>query len=205
MPKPVRLLRFLQLLSHRRVVSLDTIKSVCGIPDRTVYRYLNAISEANIPVFYDRDRGGYCLTASVDMHLDDLTLQEVVLLITSLRLVQEHVNPAYQSELNQLIERLLSRQPFPVDSIAGDPNNNNLAEEPEPDFSQELSLALAQAAISEGKKLTLHLEQADSEGEIQVHIDEPVLSFDRDWGISGAGEGRFAVARLDEIARVLIK
>jgi predicted DNA-binding transcriptional regulator YafY len=205
MPKPVRLLKFLQLLSHRRVVSFETIKSVCGIPDRTVYRYLNAISEANIPVFYDRERGGYCLTAPVDMHLDDLTLQEVVLLITSLRLVQEHVNPAYRSELNQLIERLLSRQPFPVDSIAGDSNSNHPAEQAEPDFSQELSLALAQAAISEGKKLTLYLESADADGRTHLQIDEPGLSFDRNWGITGADTGSVAVAHLDEITQVVIK
>lgn len=205
MPKPVRLLKFLQLLSHRRVVSLEMIKSVCGIPDRTVYRYLNAISEANIPVYYDRERGGYRLTAPIDMHLDDLTLQEVVLLITSLRLVQDHVNPAYRSELSQLTERLVARQPFSADTIALDSQGSTAPAHPDPDFSQELSLALAQAAISEGKKLTLNLDRADSEGEIQVHIDEPVLSFDRDWGITGTGDGRFAIARLDEITRVLIK
>ncbi|MBK7143327.1 MAG: hypothetical protein IPH75_14730 [bacterium] len=51
------------MFSHRRAVSLKMIRETCGIPRRTAFRYLNAISEANIPIYFDRERGGYCLAA----------------------------------------------------------------------------------------------------------------------------------------------
>ncbi|MBK7143306.1 MAG: hypothetical protein IPH75_14625 [bacterium] len=205
MPKPARMLMILQLLSHRRVVSLETIKSVCKIPDRTAYRYLNAMSEANIPVYFDKVRGGYSLTAPIDMHLDDLSLQEIVLLVTSLRLVQDHVNSSYRAELNRLAEQLLARQPYSVDTVTGEKSDGDHPNQPIPDFSAELSLALAQAAIAEGKKLSVHLSVPDGEGRSVVMIEEPRLQFDRSWGVTGIGEEKPALARFEEIAQVKIE
>lgn len=204
MPKPDRLLLILQLLSHRRAVSLEMIMSSCGIPERTAYRYLSAISNANIPVYYDRERGGYTLARPVDIRLDDLTLQEMVLLVTSLRLVQQRVNAAYRTEFDLLISRVMSRQKysfgaFAMDSVTGE----DLAHDGQ-DLSEEISFALVQAAIAEGRKLAVHLPQSEGKGNVEVAIDEPRLLFDGGWRVTSPDQEKISAARLTQVEKIKI-
>ncbi len=204
MPKPDRLLLILQLLSHRRAVSLEMIMSSCGIPERTAYRYLSAISSANIPVYYDRERGGYTLARPVDIRLDDFTLQEIVLLVTSLRLVQQRVNTEYRKEFDSLISRVISRQKysfgaFTVDTVADD----DLAQAGQ-DISEDISFALVQAAIAEGRKLAVHMQQSAGDGQVEVTIIEPRLLFDGGWRVTSPEQEKISAARLTQVAKIKI-
>lgn len=205
MPKPDRMLKILQLLSHRRVVSLETIMSSCRIPERTAYRYLNAISDANIPVFYDRERGGYTLTGPIDLRLDDLTLQEIVLLVTSLRLVQQQVNADYRVEFDSLISRVISRQRYALEAFASDLSEGDRLSQDAPDLSADISFALVQAAIAEGRTLTIYTEHGEDHGQGQVTVDEPRLLFDGGWGVTSPGQEKTSATRLGEIAKIKIE
>lgn len=181
--------------------------SSCGIPERTAYRYLSAISSANIPVYYDREHGGYTLARSVDIRLDDLSLQEIVLLVTSLRLVQQRVNAEYCTELDSLISRVISRQQYSLGVFAADtPTGESLARDGSdlPDLSEELSFALVQAAIAEGRKLTIQLQRSTGKGHVEVTIDEPQLLFDGSWRVSSHDKEKISAACLDQVAKIKI-
>lgn len=205
MPKPDRMLRILQLLSHRRVVSLDTIRSSCRIPERTAYRYLNALADANIPVHFDKVRGGYTLAAPVGVQLDDMTLHEIVLLVSALRLVQQQVNMDYREEFDSLITRVISRQQYSLEAFVADAASSMQLPPDGPDLSEEISFALVQAAIAEGRKLTIRMERPGNNNQTEVTIDEPRLLFDGGWGVTSLGQEKGTAARLKKIAKIRIE
>lgn len=60
MPKNDRLLYILNLLRSRRTLNADRLAGECNVTERTIYRDLISLSEANIPIYYDR---GYKLAS----------------------------------------------------------------------------------------------------------------------------------------------
>ena len=60
MAKYDRLLFILNLLRTRRNLNAAMIASECGVTERSIYRDVIALSEANIPIYYDR---GYKLAS----------------------------------------------------------------------------------------------------------------------------------------------
>ncbi len=59
MTKLKNIIKLLRLLQEKKTVSLRTIMEVCNISERTVYRYIKNLNDANVPVYYDSRRGGY--------------------------------------------------------------------------------------------------------------------------------------------------
>ena len=57
------------LIHNRRSITTKTIKQVCNISDRTLYRYLIAFSEANIPIFFDYEIKAYRLNQECKLNL----------------------------------------------------------------------------------------------------------------------------------------
>jgi len=53
MPKYDRLLYILNLLRSRRNLNAGMLASECNVTERTIYRDIVALSEANIPIYYD--------------------------------------------------------------------------------------------------------------------------------------------------------
>ena len=53
MPKQDRLLYILNLLRARKNLNATQLAEECGVTERSIYRDILAISEANIPIYYD--------------------------------------------------------------------------------------------------------------------------------------------------------
>ena len=60
MPKYDRLLHILNLLRARRNMNAAALARECGVTERSVYRDIISLSEANIPIYYDH---GYRLAS----------------------------------------------------------------------------------------------------------------------------------------------
>ena len=60
MPKYDRLLHILNLLRARRNLTAAKLAEECGVTERSIYRDILALSEANIPIYYDN---GYKLAS----------------------------------------------------------------------------------------------------------------------------------------------
>jgi len=81
MAKYDRLLYILNLVRSRRNLNAPMIASECGVTERTIYRDIISISEANIPIYYDR---GYKFASDnflppLNFNVDEyLTLQAVL-------------------------------------------------------------------------------------------------------------------------------
>ncbi len=60
MPKNDRLLYILNLLRSRRTLNAARLAEECGVTERSIYRDIISLSEANIPIYYDN---GYKLAS----------------------------------------------------------------------------------------------------------------------------------------------
>lgn len=184
MPRPDRLLRLLQLLSHRRCVPLSSIKRECNMPRRTVFRYLRALSEANIPVYYDPECAGYRLAGASGVQLDTLSHQETTLLVMCLSIAQANVNKAYAADIASLASRILTRQPFGYEQLPPLPGSENVSDRrycSTASTTDAVTFAIVQAANTAGKDLLVRLEQRDSESHDEVIIRSPGLRFEKEW------------------------
>ena len=158
-----------------------------------------------MPVYFDKQRGGYILSGPVELRLDDLSLQEIVLLVTSLRLVRQLVNQTYRGEFDTLISRIVSRQPYSLEAAVPEPGESESTPLETRDLSEDVSFALIQAAIAEGRTVTIHTDSSDTGEQSRVEVADPRLTFDGGWGVSSVGGKRGAISRLRDIAKVSLE
>nr|MBN2277680.1 YafY family transcriptional regulator [candidate division Zixibacteria bacterium] len=81
MAKYDRLLYILNLLRTRRSLNAGRLARECGVTERTVYRDIVALSEANIPIYYDR---GYKYASDNFLPPLNFNIDEYLTLITAL-------------------------------------------------------------------------------------------------------------------------
>jgi len=87
MGKAGRLLLILNLIRARKNLSAKDLARECGVSERTIYRDINAISEANIPIYYDN---GYKYLTNAFLPPLNLSLDENLALYMGLN--SEDVN-----------------------------------------------------------------------------------------------------------------
>lgn len=154
------------------------------MPRRTVFRYLRALSEANIPVYYDREYAGYRLLNTVGLQLDTLSLQETVLLAMCLSIAGSAVNTTYRQDIVKLAAKVMTRQQFGCELL---PTLATKSEDPQSttamafDRTDTLTLALIQAANASGKDLVIHLAPKVGHLENRIVIPVPGISFEKEW------------------------
>lgn len=95
MAKADRLLHILNLLRSRRNLNAARLAADCGVTERSIYRDIISLSEANIPIYYDR---GYKMASDNFLPPLNLTLNEY----QCLRLALEST-PLRISELHKSI------------------------------------------------------------------------------------------------------
>jgi hypothetical protein len=180
------MLQLLSLLGRRSVVKLATIKEVCGVSESKAINCLDLMAEANVPVQYDHALGGYRLVGPTGMKLDDFSLQEIVLLVTCIGLARRHVNGEYRDTLSNLLRKIVSRQPYPVESPVGAASDSVETSSSSPDYSHEVSLAILQAAGAVHHGVSVAQGGHADRGVEVVSINSPTLVFNRTWQIFAA-------------------
>jgi len=76
-----RVLKLLTLLETGRPYNADQLAEACGVSRRTIYRDLNALEAAGIPVFFDRATGRYRLHETGLMPAVNLRMEEALALV----------------------------------------------------------------------------------------------------------------------------
>jgi len=75
MSKIDRLLFILNLIRSRRNLKARDLAKECGVSERTIYRDINAISSANVPIFYEN---GYKFLSDTFLPPVNLSLDEYI-------------------------------------------------------------------------------------------------------------------------------
>jgi len=93
MGKADRLLHILNLLRSRRNLNAANLAEDCGVTERSIYRDIISLSEANIPIYYDR---GYKMASGNFLPPLNLTLEEYQCLRLSLESTPLRISPLHK-------------------------------------------------------------------------------------------------------------
>jgi predicted DNA-binding transcriptional regulator YafY len=181
-----RILSILSLLNHRRSVSLRTISRTIGTTDRTAYRYLNELSEANVPLFHDRSAGGYRLTRPLDVALPTFSDNEMIVLTTALMLTRRHLNSDYRTTLDSVVSKLSIRQRLPLERIVETHRETTPVEVAHPDYSSEFTTAIFGFAVAEKRGMKV-VTSDPKETQRTLSVRSPSMVFRQSWHLSGIG------------------
>ncbi|MCP4686254.1 MAG: hypothetical protein GY867_12515 [bacterium] len=203
MNKTFRILQMINLLDHRRSVSLETIQKTCNIPERTAYRYLNTISEADIPIYFDTRDRAYRLTRQGVLEIDDLSLGEAVIMVLALKLLAETLSEEYQDEVEKLLAKVLVRQRFPIEEILPVIGHGLEDQTADLEFSELLSSLLVHAAISCKREVRLSTRGRQPVSP-DVTIESPGWLFKDTWHLMEKSENRKGETALTEVSKVKI-
>ncbi|MCH8905521.1 MAG: HTH domain-containing protein [Candidatus Heimdallarchaeota archaeon] len=178
-----KLLLLINLLNSKSHVSLYEIIKKCNISERSAYRYLNSLSEYNIPIYFDKEMQGYCLTRRTTIHNDSLPDKDYLLIKICLKIVSRSVSLCYRATLDNIISKL---------SIGNTLNVENsldlIQQEFEPadlrtsDFSEIISSALIVSAISSKRRIRLLRVVSENNSDTDTIIN-PALSFEGNWKV----------------------
>ncbi|MBD3401540.1 hypothetical protein GF420_01490 [candidate division GN15 bacterium] len=200
MSKLDKLFLLINLLYSRRTVSLKTIQQVCQVPERTAYRYINTISEANIPVYYDRHSRTYQLNNRQELDIGSLDINEKVLVVVGLRLLAGQVGETYRNDIDRLAHKLFSRVDLPLEEIWQALTTVDNRGEDELEAPQLVALAKIYAAVLAQRSLmVVHGESGDNATEEQ--FESPAMQFRDEWRL--VDHARPADSKTAPLSRIL--
>lgn len=183
MPKTNRIIQLLNLLHTRKYVALDTIIDVCGIPRRTAFRYLNTLSAANVPLYFDRENRAYTLSSRSDQLVNDTSVGEVILIIFALEVLKQYVSDFYGADIDSIVKKFLVRQPVPLEEVV--PAIKSAAREM--DRTSDASLLVTSVLVLSGVTLgrQMKVSTVNKSGNTdEVSVRKPSLVFGDGWKLS---------------------
>lgn len=184
MSKLHKLIQILNLLYHRRSVTIEKIREFCRVSERTAYRYIRALSEANVPVFYDSKRSGYRINESRTIDFGGWIPSEVALIVASLQYLADNLDDDYRKDIENLLKRIVTQQSLPFERF-WQAWKESLESSKDPNELQRiLTSTLINFAVNQNREVNLKLSDHEDNG--QLTIKEPVLRFSGNWVVSDA-------------------
>lgn len=198
MVKSSRIFSVLNLLTRNELVTLREIREICGVPQRTAYRYLDYLSEAGVPIYFDRPLKAYRLANPVGLLSKTLTDTDVVILAASLLLIRAHLNPQYKSMVESIVAKVCSSKSVRVGDveagISHDPNSRDSC----PDYSAQVTMAIVLQAIHNRQLLTI--TKKTDEGKIEFHsLRNAGITFEKGWRLRGETKLGMELIELESI------
>ena len=177
-----RLITLMTLLHNRTYVTREQISRVCNVSERTVYRYINKLSMSNIPIYYDRNVGGYRLNSPSNIAANYLGLSDTIILKCALKYLEQKLNGEYSDAIAS-INKTLSRINLQVNVESGVLSESLFRDEITPDkLSSSIHLAILVTAIRNSQKVMV--EYSNGTHKLQRNIvEKPNLRFSGEWQI----------------------
>jgi predicted DNA-binding transcriptional regulator YafY len=182
MAKIDNILLLVNALHNRGCLTVERIMDICGVSKRTAHRYVRALSEANIPVYYDSAAGGYRLARNVGFKMDLLTTNDVVLLCVALSFLKTCVNAQYRVSIESLARKIFSMSAEELEDIWGRVEEHFEANAPDLDISGILTPQIIYAAILLEKRLRL-VESTTESTERLLELSDPKICFNHGWSV----------------------
>jgi predicted DNA-binding transcriptional regulator YafY len=202
MAKIEKILELISLLNRRPVVKMADILTTCSIPRRTAFRYLNDISEANIPVYYDRELHAYRLTRSGTVTFDSLTKPELILLIAGMHMISPRLGGGYGNQLDEL-KRKLSKflSSDAIQTLAA--LSGTTSRTAEADSTRSLTFTLCALAAIEQFPITIRYVDSTSGTEAAWNVERPSIIFSDGWRVADVISMQPKSVDIDSITHVL--
>ena len=184
MSKLNKLIQILNLLYHRRTVTIEKIREFCRVSERTAYRYIRAISEANVPVYYDSDQSGYRLNKSRVIDFGGWIPSEVALTIAALQYLGNNLDDNYRKDIDLLLNRIVTQQSLPFERFWESWKESLERSNPE-SLQKLLTSTLINFAVNQNREVSLKMNGGETDVD-QLSIKKPVLQFSGNWVLSDA-------------------
>jgi len=203
MSKLEKIVYLINILHRRRCVTLEKIQEICKISQRTAFRYLNSISRANIPVYYDKALRGYRVDPRDSFSIEDLSASDAVLLLVALHVLLQKLDNVYVEEVRQLENKILSRLTFPLEEVwesFGIRSEEALKFE---NISDLVTSLLVHTSVINNRKLALVLADAN-QCTRAVEIANPSLTFKQEWRLKDSLSDNKEAIRISKIRKATV-
>ena len=161
MPKHDRLLYILNLLRARKNLNAAQLAVECRVTERSIYRDILALSEANIPIYYDN---GYKLASGNFLPPMNFTFEEYSCLKMALESSPLIQTGKYSYTLKQIqakVEAGLSPQVKDIKRTTRDTTHIDIGTSPTQPANEEI-FALLEEAINDTRQLKIKYDAIES-------------------------------------------
>ncbi len=169
------------LLYNRQQVSVDELMGVLDVSDRTVFRYLDRLSKAGIPVYFDRRLGGYTVHDRKGARFPRILNSDFVFMVLALKALEQILPIDYREMLDDLKTRLLTNAQFPLSKMIEIDQVIGTIKEPLTADSA-IDILIQAALLFETGVMIKKNGEGDGKG---IVVDNPRLEFDNGWHITG--------------------
>ena len=168
-----------KLLHNREFVTKKLASKLCGIKGRSFYRYINALSEINIPIYYDKSVHGYRLSNKHLNNINFYTINELVTILLGLNNLHNSVNKDIKTEIEQLSRKIISNSKFNIEDSIEPLNKINNKENHSDKNTDVLIFLLIDIAIK--NNYTLKVQYHKQDNSLITTIEQPLLEFNKNW------------------------
>jgi predicted DNA-binding transcriptional regulator YafY len=115
-----RWLKLLMTIQGGRPYTVGELARRLGVSVRTIYRDLEHMQDANVPLYYDDEKKAYRLTENFHLPPLHFDSDELLTLITTLGFMRRSGPAAHRRTADALVDKLLAALPGGLRSAAGD-------------------------------------------------------------------------------------
>jgi hypothetical protein len=176
---------------------MKAIMEMCEIPRRTAFRYLNDLSEANVPVYFDETIRAYRLVSRHRLVQSELSVGEVALILIALRRLGASLTDMYLQTLREIEGKLVisheSMTGAVTDALTSIPSTVGSGDS----TVEDITSAMIHLGIALAPKTRLAIMGPD-QSRLRT-VESPSIRFDRDWFLVGKVHHGRIVLRLGDI------
>lgn len=200
MAKSDRLLLILNLVRSRRNLKASDLANECEVSERTIYRDIQAISEARVPIYFD---SGYKLFADAFLPPLNFTVDELLTLYLGLNSQPVQSVGCLKKSAKQALAKLESLIPekIRVDYKKAKEHITVQPEKKPPHEGVVLIFELLRQAIRSEKEIKLRYISAQSSKHIEL-VPKTLLFRKGNWYLAGLIRKKIKYFRLDMIKNV---
>jgi len=198
--KADRLLLILNLLRSRRNLKAYDLANECEVSERTIYRDIQALSEARVPIYFDR---GYKLLTDAFLPPLNFTVDELLTLYLGLNSNPVQSVDCLRKSARQALAKLESSLPDKIKVDYEKAKKQITVQLAKKSFSQEVALIfeLLMQAIRSEKKIKLRYISPHSSKVIEL-VPEALLYKQGNWYVAGQIHKKVRYFQLDTIKNV---
>jgi predicted DNA-binding transcriptional regulator YafY len=200
MAKSDRLLLILNLLRSRRNLKVSDLARECEVSERTIFRDIQALSEARVPIYFDR---GYKLLTDAFLPPLNFTVDELLTLYLGVNSQLVQSVDCLRKSAKQALAKLESSLPEKSKVDYEKAKKQVTVQLAEKSFSQGVALIfeLLRQAISSEKKIKLRYISAHSSKVIEL-VPKALLYKQGNWYVGGQIRKKVRYFRLGTIKDV---
>lgn len=181
MLKAIRNLQLLINLFHQReIVTLKEAVKLCNISERSFYRYINTLSETNIPIYYDYSKKGYRLSLRTKSKKIEYSSQEICYMLAALHQFNSKTL-MYKDDYIDLRNKIQSLATFNLDDLFSDLHENTFINRTDSKMDSYLTKAFIFLATTQGFPVLVKYTK-NSQVET-VKIENPSIEFKGTWSL----------------------